>query len=559
VILHTGDSVTVPPEQPGVTVIDLDDPRDFDHLGTSVFRSNECEALTYTYAAVPVCVADFPHVRFTATGTGDVYIAQNTHSAGLAEAGGPPITLPWDEHQAIPFPTTDWEAIRTDTSEVFDTGSFTLAQDNPCATVPGAPSGLRVTGGNGTITATWTAPVNNGGSPITGYKVGISPDGVNFTTLSQGTATSRTFNLSQRGTRFYVRVQAVNAVGDSAFSTVQNAVTWNVPAAPRSLTAVATNVSGQVRLSWLLPASNGGAAITDYTIQRSPNGSSGWVTINDGVRTATSYTVTGLSNGTRYYFRVLAKNVVGNSAASNVTNAASRTTPAAPRSLAATPENGRVALRWVAPASNGGAPVTDYVIQRYVSGGSWVTVNDGVRATTAYTVTGLRNGVRYYFRVFARNAAGTGPVSNTVNAIPRTVTSAPRLRVYPGSGRALLTWTPPTSNGGAAITRYVIQRSTSPTTGWANLSTTTAATARSFNAAGLRNGTRYYFRIAAVNAAGTGAWSPVINAAPSALAGSSYYFANCTAVQQAGAAPLLRTQPGYRTGLDRDRDGVACE
>ena len=67
--------------------------------------------LTYSYTAEPVCVADFPHVRFTATGTGDVYIAQNTHSAGLARAGGPPITLPWDEYQAIPFPTTDWEAL----------------------------------------------------------------------------------------------------------------------------------------------------------------------------------------------------------------------------------------------------------------------------------------------------------------------------------------------------------------------------------------------------------------------------------------------------------------
>jgi hypothetical protein len=325
------------------------------------------------------------------------------------------------------------------------------------------------------------------------------------------------------------------------------------------LTAAPTNLSGEIRLAWLAPTSTGGAAITDYAIQRSANGTSGWVTINDGVRTATAYTVTGLTNGSRYYFRVLAKNVAGNSPWSNLANDIPRTKPSAPGSLMATPGNGWVALRWLAPASNGGAAVTDYVIQRYVSGGSWVTINDGVRATTAYTVTGLRNGTRYHFRVFAKNAAGTGPVSNIVNAIPRTVPSAPRLRAYPGSGRALLTWTPPTSNGGAAITRYMIQRSTSPTTGWVNISTTTAATVRSFTATRLRNGTRYYFRIAAVNAAGTGAWSPVISAVPSAVAGTGYYFANCTAVRQAGAAPLLRTQPGYRSGLDADRDGVACE
>ena len=71
------------------------------------------------------------------------------------------------------------------------------------------------------------------------------------------------------------------------------------------------SVSGQIRLTWVAPASNGGAAITDYIIQRSPNGSSSWVTINDGVRNTTGYTVTGLANGTRYYFRVFARNAVG--------------------------------------------------------------------------------------------------------------------------------------------------------------------------------------------------------------------------------------------------------
>jgi titin len=76
-------------------------------------------------------------------------------------------------------------------------------------------------------------------------------------------------------------------------------------------------------LSWLLPAANG-APITDYIIQRSPNGTSGWTTINDGVSTARAFRVTGLTNGTRYFFRVLAKNAAGNSAPSNVVNAVPR-------------------------------------------------------------------------------------------------------------------------------------------------------------------------------------------------------------------------------------------
>ena len=73
------------------------------------------------------------------------------------------------------------------------------------------------------------------------------------------------------------------------------------------MTAAPTNVSGQIRLTWVAPASNGGSAITDYVIQRSPERHVSWVTINDGVRTTTGYTVTGLTNGTRYYFRVFAQ------------------------------------------------------------------------------------------------------------------------------------------------------------------------------------------------------------------------------------------------------------
>ena len=88
------------------------------------------------------------------------------------------------------------------------------------------------------------------------------------------------------------------------------------------------------------------------------------------------------------------------------------------------------------------------------------------------------------------------------------------LRATRGNARVTLAWTPPTSNGGSAVTRYVLQRWTGPTSGWVNLSTTIPATTRSFTATGLRNGTRYYFRLAAVNAAGTGRWSAAVNAVP---------------------------------------------
>jgi hypothetical protein len=45
---------------------------------------------------------------------------------------------------------------------------------------------------------------------------------------------------------------------------------------------------------------------------------------------------------------------------------------------------------------------------------------------------------------------------------------------------------------------------------------------------------------------------------PATTVGSTYY-ANCTEARSAGAAPVYEGEPGYRAGLDRDHDGVACE
>ena len=396
---------------------------------------------------------------------------------------------------------------------------------NTANAVPGKPTAPRTltvapTNVSGQVRLSWLLPATTGGLAITDYVIQRSPNGTTgWATIGDGVSTTTTFTVTglTNGTRYYFRVLARNAAGNSAWSNVVNAIPRTVPSAPRTLTAAATNVSGQIRISWLLPAANGGAAITDYIIQRSPNGTTGWATINDGVSNTITFTETGLTNGTRYYFRVLAKNAAGNSPWSNTANTIPRTVPSAARTLAATPTNlsGQIRLTWLAPAANGGSAITDYIIQRSPNGTTgWSTINDGVRTTTTYTVTGLTNGTRYYFRVLVRNAAGTGAASNVANAVPRTKPSAPALRATAGNARVTLAWTPPTSNGGSAITRYIIQRSTSPTSGWINISTNTAATARSFTATGLRNGTRYYFRIAAVNSAGIGPWSAIGSAVP---------------------------------------------
>jgi hypothetical protein len=93
-------------------------------------------------------------------------------------------------------------------------------------------------------------------------------------------------------------------------------------------------------------------------------------------------------------------------------------TPSSPLNVDARRRDGAVTVVWKSPVSDGGSAIVDYVVQRSATSGSWVTVADGVNTVRRVTVSGLTNGQRYEFRVAAVNAAGTGPWSEVVSAVP---------------------------------------------------------------------------------------------------------------------------------------------
>lgn len=136
--------------------------------------------------------------------------------------------------------------------------------------------------------------------------------------------------------------------------------------------------------------------------------------------------------------------------------------PSVPQGLSATsaPDGRSVAVSWTPPASDGGSPVTGYTVTR--TGGAAVEVP---ATTNAWLWSGLEPGAPYTFTVAAINASGTGPQASTAAATPDvpsepiTVPSAARIgRATSGArgGRvtATATWTPPVSDGGAAVLGY---------------------------------------------------------------------------------------------------------
>jgi ankyrin repeat protein len=187
------------------------------------------------------------------------------------------------------------------------------------------------------------------------------------------------------------------------------------PDAPTIIrTATAGNTSATV--SWTAPTSDGGSPITDYVV--TPYIGYYPLAPQTFSSTATTQTITGLTNGTEYRFRVQAINAVGTSAYSKVTNPVTPaiTVPGAPTVATAIAGDGQATVSWTAPASNGGSPVTGYVVTPYIG---YFPLPSQAFASTATTqvVTGLTNATTYRFRVQAVNAIGTGGYSTASNAV----------------------------------------------------------------------------------------------------------------------------------------------
>lgn len=189
--------------------------------------------------------------------------------------------------------------------------------------------------------------------------------------------------------------------------------------------------------------------------------------------------------------------------------------PSRPLDLTASRGINRVTLTWSPPASNGGAKIREYNV--YVSTasetGPW-RKSATVRSLTA-SVAGLVDGRVYWFKVAAVNSAGEG--RGSVVKVDFSKPSSPRgVAATPGDSQATITWEAPISDGGSPIVDYQVEYRD---TGQADNPWIPAqdgdATASPVAIPGLINGTRYAFRVAAVTATSTGAFSRPVIATPS--------------------------------------------
>jgi hypothetical protein len=199
-------------------------------------------------------------------------------------------------------------------SPAADTLTITVSAGDP----PGAPTAVTAVGGNAQATVSWVAPTVAGTSAITSYVVRAVQDTTKTCTWTTG-ALSCAVTALTNGTSYTFTVRAVNAAGMGPASAASSPVTPASPPTP-PLNVVATQSSTtatSVVLTWSVPASNGGLAITDYYATAAPGGLACY---SSPIANPTC-TVTGLTLGTSYTFTVVAANAAGNSPPSAPSNA----------------------------------------------------------------------------------------------------------------------------------------------------------------------------------------------------------------------------------------------
>ncbi|HEU4830791.1 MAG TPA: fibronectin type III domain-containing protein, partial [Candidatus Saccharimonadales bacterium] len=249
------------------------------------------------------------------------------------------------------------------------------------------------------INASWT-PVNNASS----YVIQRATNGSFTTGLAEATVatTSHSFTGLTQGTTYYLRVLPKASSSDGGWSATKSVT---MPVLTSVTVSATANSSTQITASW-----NSSSLATSYTLQYATNSSFTSATSLSGL-TGLSRAVTGLSTGVTYYFRVQA---VASGATSSWSNTANATTivPAPASAAAATNSATQITASW---ASVSIANTYELEYSRASDFSSGVTSISGLTGTSR-AVTGLLQGQRYYFRVFAFVGTTSSNASSTANA-----------------------------------------------------------------------------------------------------------------------------------------------
>ncbi len=262
----------------------------------------------------------------------------------------------------------------------------------------------------------------------------------------------------------------------------------------------------QVDLAWTDNSTNE----TGFVVQRSTDGGTTW---NDAGQTGpdvATFNDTSVIPGGSYLYQVYAFNANGNSAPSNSVQAdVPNVAPADPINLTSTFVGAsQVDLAWIDQANN----EDGFRIERSDNGGPWTAIGTTLANVVTFSDTTVAPASNYSYRVFAFNTVGDS--ANSTNELPVTTTTgtpptAPSNLLVSNRTRSslTLTWVDNSNNE----TGFTVQLATDKNFSQSLQTITVGTNVTTAMFYPLAPNTKYYLRVAAVNGAGSSAWTPTVS------------------------------------------------
>uniref|UniRef100_A0A1A9V0P1 Twitchin n=1 Tax=Glossina austeni TaxID=7395 RepID=A0A1A9V0P1_GLOAU len=355
-----------------------------------------------------------------------------------------------------------------------------------------------------------TIPISGAPTPLVEYKLNnlkISQNNrISYNSNSDQT-TFRIDDSTRQDTGKYSVVLSNDFGKDSAELEV---IVVDIPAPPEGPLTYTEVAPDHISLSWYPPNDNGGSDISGYIIEFCECGSENWRPA-PGYCVITNYTVKGLTEGRKYVFRVKAENIYGLSEPLNGKPVTAKSpfdppdAPSQPDIVAYAPNSASIA--WHPPEYCGGKPINGYLIERRERGGEWLKCNNYPTPNSSYTISDLREGGRYEFRVIAVNEAGPGKPSKASEPVTAEMQRyKPDHPEPPKPDRITkdtitLSWRPPRNDGKSKIKGYLLEMKLKNFKDWVPVNDLLVHNTV-HTIPNLKEGEEYSFRVIAVNEVG---------------------------------------------------------
>ncbi|KAI4788997.1 hypothetical protein KUCAC02_035499, partial [Chaenocephalus aceratus] len=363
------------------------------------------------------------------------------------------------------------------------------------------------------MTIRWDAPEFDGGSPILGYHVekkdrnSLLWQKVNSTIIS-----NKEYRITGliEGLEYSFRVCAENNAGLSPASEQSKHALAIAPVDPPGKPVCIDVTRDSVTLKWDVPERDGGSKIVGYSVERR-QGRGKWLRCNFTDVCETQLTVTSLSSGDRFEFRVIARNAVATVSPPSNSSGYIMT-----KDESISPDIEWSADQALTLKAGENVKLSCSIVGRPVPQVIWYKNGKEIDKRTMYDVeiTSDIGTSSLFIRDADRDHRGIYTIEAKNSSGSKTADANVRVQDTPGpvegpirftgitAEKCTVWWNPPENDGCAAITHYVVEKRETSRISWAMI--TSKCEACSYNAVNLIKGNEYQFRISAVNKSGVG-------------------------------------------------------